>query len=430
MSWSALAEAAARGNPPPDAELLKRSPVRAVFRSGEAVLKVFLRRSGRAQREARVLERAAVLGVPVPELLAAGPGWLVTRFVEGREARRADLERILPVVRHMHAVGMLHGDLHLGNISITASGPVLLDVQRARFLRFLPALLRRRELGYLAHSLGDPLPEALEGVRFWRDWRAQRHWRSRTKRCLVESSAFTAFGVGFRRRDEDPGALEALLLEPTRGERIKERDGGIYRHGARIAKQHRNRSRARAAWIGAQGLEARGIRTARALAWRGRWLVMEDAGRTLSDWVEASFERARPEERAELARALGELLACLHRRGVYHADLKANNICWTPGRSARLLDYGKVRFGWRVPQRRRIKNLAQLNAALPDSVPDELREQAFRHYLRLSEFAGDADRLRSAVIHESLRRAHRWTGLRCSANPTPDGVGPEPLESR
>ena len=55
--------------------------------------------------------------------------------------------------------------------------------------------------------LGEPLPEALESCRFWRDLRAQRHWRSRTRRCLVESTGFTAFEHGFRQRDSDPDAL-------------------------------------------------------------------------------------------------------------------------------------------------------------------------------------------------------------------------------
>jgi hypothetical protein len=69
-----------------------------------------------------------------------------------------------------------------------------------------------------------------------------------------------------------------------------------------------------------------------------------------------------------------------------------------------------VRFGLRIAARRRVKNLAQLNAALPDMVPTSLREQGFRLYLRDSRFAGAGERLRERVIAQSLRRRHRWSG--------------------
>ena len=175
-------------------------------------------------------------------------------------------------------------------------------------------------------------------------------------------------------------------------------------------KQHARERDARAAWLGGNGLEARGISTATALAWVGRWLVMEDAGSTLDAWVSRDLASASGEVRDELAGRLGSLLATLHRRGIYHADLKANNVVWSPGREARLLDYGRVRFGRRVSRRRRVKNLAQLNAALPNQVPAALREAALARYLAESGYADEPSRLRRDVIAESLRRSHHWRG--------------------
>jgi len=411
VNYAKLAEALARGELPEGAELIKRNPVRCVVRCGDAVLKVFLRGPRRAQREARVLAEALRRGIPVPEPLAAGPGWVATRYLQGRDAERVDLAAILPVVTNMHAQGMLHGDLHRGNIWITDGAPVLLDVQRARFLPVVPGLLRRRELGYLAFSLGEPLPAALSSVRFWRDRRAQVHWRSRTRRCVLESLEFTAFEGGFRRRSADPDALRRVLEHPERAQPLKELPRArIFRSGSWILKEHRSVRTARAAWIGARGLDARRIPAASALAWRGRWLVMEDAGPTLSDWIESSYAAAAAGETDTLADALGELLAALHRRGIYHADLKANNVAWSPGAPPRLLDYGRVRFGRSVSRRRRVKNLAQLNAALPDIVPAAFRTRAFTRYLDSAEFPGDPTTLRSDVITESLRRQHNWTG--------------------
>ena len=104
------------------------------------------------------------------------------------------------------------------------------------------------------------------------------------------------------------------------------------------------------------------------------------------------------------------MLADLHRRGIYHADLKANNFTWARGSAPRLLDYGRVHFGRRVSLGRRIKNLAQLNAALPDVLPGSLRERAFRRYVARAGFRGDTEELRRRVIELSLRRDHRWSG--------------------
>ncbi len=137
---------------------------------------------------------------------------------------------------------------------------------------------------------------------------------------------------------------------------------------------------------------------------------MADGGATLSDWVDGEFTKSTEFERDELARALGSLLARLHRRGIYHADLKTNNVVWRPGEEPRLLDYGRVRFGARVSRRRRVKNLAQLNAALPDLVPARPRELALASYLAESETGDEPAALRRDVIAASVRRAHRWHG--------------------
>jgi hypothetical protein len=197
-------------------------------------------------------------------------------------------------------------------------------------------VLRRRELGYLAYSLGEPLPAELSHVRFWRDRRAHTHWRSRTRRCVQESGSFTAFAFagaqGFRRRDVDESALREALATLDAAELLKDGPNGrLYRRGGWILKEHDGAAGARRAWLGGNGLEARGFATGRPLAWAGRWLVMQDAGPALDAWVRSGFAQASPAVRDELAACLGALLAALHRRGVYHADLKANNVVWAPG---------------------------------------------------------------------------------------------------
>ena len=137
---------------------------------------------------------------------------------------------------------------------------------------------------------------------------------------------------------------------------------------------------------------------------------MEDAGQTLSQWIDAAFGTASGATREELADAVAHLLARLHRRGIYHADLKTGNICWTPGARPRLIDYARVRFGRNVRRRRRIKNLAQVNASVPDLVPAEFRERTLQVYLEATQARAQAQPIRAQVVRESLRRHHRWSG--------------------
>ena len=92
-----------------------------------------------------------------------------------------------------------------------------------------------RDLGYLAFSLGDPLPKELAKARFWTERRARSHWQSRTRRCLAESTGFTAFEQGFRRRDADPKKLAETLAALERSEPFKRgSSASLYRVGTYI----------------------------------------------------------------------------------------------------------------------------------------------------------------------------------------------------
>jgi hypothetical protein len=243
---------------------------------------------------------------------------------------------------------------------------VFLDLQKARFLPWLPRWLRSWELGYLAYSLGEPLPAELAHVRFWRDRRAHTHWDSRTRRCVQESSGFTAFrfegAKGFRRRDADEAALLGALGALGSATLIKDAaNGRLLRSGAWILKEHASARAARRAWLGGSGLEARGFATGRALAWVGRWLVMRTRRAPTCGCAVTSRRRCHRTPSWRHARPLSPRCT----GGVY-ADLR--RISWSPGASPVRPRARSLRP--RVSRRRRVKNLAQLNAALPDEVPD------------------------------------------------------------
>ena len=229
---------------------------------------------------------------------------------------------------------------------------MFLDLQKARFLPWLPGVAAR---------LGARLPRAtrsasrcraeLAHVRFWRDRRAQRALGQPYTRAVSRRAAASPRSASRTERLPAPRRRRGRAARSARvsvGAATPFKDGAngrLFRSGPWILKQHASARAARRAWLGGSGLEARGFATGRALAWVGRWLVMEDGGATLDALGDGATSRARDAaQRAELARALGSLLAALHRRGVYHADLKANNVLWSPGREPRLLDYGRVRF--------------------------------------------------------------------------------------
>ncbi len=71
-----------------------------------------------------------------------------------------------------------------------------------------------------------------------------------------------------------------------------------------------------------------------------------------------------PRPRRRLIELLAGLVRRLHAGGVYHADLAPTNVLLRPEDGALvLLDADRTVFGTRVPRRKRLKNIAQLNAA-------------------------------------------------------------------
>ena len=78
-----------------------------------------------------------------------------------------------------------------------------------------------------------------------------------------------------------------------------------------------------------------------------------------------------------------------------------------------LVDLEGVRFPLRIPDHRRLTELAQLNASLGDDVPDALRCRAFARYAAALPFRGGAEEALRRVVEISLQRNHRWRGAEC-----------------
>jgi tRNA A-37 threonylcarbamoyl transferase component Bud32 len=95
---------------------------------------------------------------------------------------------------------------------------------------------------------------------------------------------------------------------------------------------------------------------------------------------------AAPSRRGAFARRLGRELARLHEAGFNHADLYAKHVLVGPDReSIHLLDWQRARRWRRLPWKRRLNDLAALDATLADALtsPGE-RLRCLRAYLRAS----------------------------------------------
>ncbi len=271
---------------------------------------------------------------------------------------------------------------------------------------------------------------------------------SRTKRCLRRSGDYDharmgPFLVRFRRgilpgavllavgdhllsaagggpevlKDSRRSALSRQVLAAPEGwGRVVVKETRC-RGAADLLKNAVRRPRALAAWVHGCGLSVRRVRAARPLACvlEGRWprirrgfLLMEDlSGRerldlhVLSRWA-GNLSPAERAEKVRFVRACGRWVGDLHRRGVYHGDLKAVNVYVGEDGRFTLVDYDRVRFGRRVGFRRRVKNLAQLAASIPVCITRTDRLRFFRAY------AGDPETARRlAAFNRGVERACR-----------------------
>ncbi len=219
------------GRPDESWERIKKNASRTVYRGqidGEVIyLKHFhsrtlthrtLARLGLTgpARELTLSLHLAANGVETPTVLAAnwafGNQWVATRAVEpavGLDAwhehqamlgnnpalLRRGTARLGQLVGRMHAAGMLHGDLHCGNILITTADPndpqlVLTDLHRAKRCRHLSRRRRANNLAQLFHDRYT-LTSRTDRMRFLRhylrasgDTHSLRGWQ-----LLIEAAA-------------------------------------------------------------------------------------------------------------------------------------------------------------------------------------------------------------------------------------------------
>ena len=233
-----------------------------------------------------------------------------------RSGEKIAIDTLAKEVKAFHDSGLFHKDLHGGNFLWNGESFFLTDLHRAKILRSLSFRQRLWNLSQLFHSLrsqwergdqmrfietyfeGKPLDlqkkEAyLQEILSLMDHLQKRQWKSRTKRCLKESTEFSVKkekGVTtYHRRDFSLDRSKKVIEEHLSF--VKERPFALVKNSSEITvsllengenricvkhfrypyfwgrlKERFRRSKGLKSWIAGNGLRTRGIPVLEALA--------------------------------------------------------------------------------------------------------------------------------------------------------------------
>ena len=442
-------------------ETVKESAIRVVRRiappGGPALyLKLFRDRglgasvrrlvADRAAREYAVLDHLRRAGVTAAEPVACGThdgsSFLITREIPRAKTLKdhlLDVDRVIRkafmvflgrFVRKVHDAGVRHDDLHVGNILATGPGETtrfyLVDVQRAAIRPRLTQAERLRDLGFLLLSLrtlvtsadqwrflkaywGEPPSKALLlDLRHAFQKARERYAEDRAGRCLVTGREFERSGWMNLRRPLTAEAARKILEAPPLRE-VK-RVGRRRLWLAAPDRFVREGPRAKRIWRNAHALAARHVATPRLWARAGDRIL----GEWLADAAPLNELLARRAgSRRVLAEALARFVAGMHRGGVHHGDLKANNILVRESPSAKpefwVVDLDRAACFAEVPLERRLSDLAQLNAALGPPVTAGDRLAFYRAYAgRETDWVRDWKNRVREIMRRTKVRKHVW----------------------
>ena len=279
-----------------------------------------------------------------------------------------------------------------------------------------------------------------------------RHWASNTARCIKENEWFAQgrlrngrysvlreFGLerlkalGDKHKNYAHDSTAIMLKDGSRGRVIAFRDENEL---AFCVKEVRSRglrkclkvlfgqSPGRRAWIAVNGLAAMGIPSPRSFGYlcqrtgllqRTEYVVTEfiKEGIPLHQYVETrSYREGSSGDRRRFVRELAQYVARLHECGVYQHDLKADNVLVrklpTGAREFYLVDWDAVRFRRKISARRRISNLTQLAAGMPNSVSFTQRLRFLRTYTDVAETSWNERVVIPKVVLGARARNSRW----------------------
>lgn len=185
-------------------------------------------------------------------------------------------------------------------------------------------------------------------------------------------------------------------------------------------------SPARRAWFAAHGLTALNVKTPKPIALLEKkrfgilqksFIIMEDIITCLpcNTYISEKFHNLQDNTAFRKKRNFLSCLATsfrqLHDTGIYHYDLKANNIMILETSNAWdffYLDLDRVYFDKIITLKKKVKNLSQLNASLSSCITYTDRLRFYRAYTGVESLDSENKRILQAIIQLSLHRKHVW----------------------
>jgi len=385
-------------------------------------------------------------------------------------------------VRKFQEAGLFHQDLHGGNFLWEDNSFFLTDLHRAKIVKRLSSQQTLWNLAHLLHSLRSMweereqvqfLDQYFEGIsdRLKRrevlfqkiyplmDRLQKRQWRSRTKRCLKESTEFMIQqerGMDyFRRRDFSIERLKRAM-EQHRG-LVRENPSSLIKNSPEVVvsilndggekiclkqfcypgfwdrmKEQFRRSKGLKSWIAANGMRARGLPSLKplALAEKKNWLGLKESflfmevmpkDLEMDRYILKGFDSLN--KKRLFIKTFAQWLGGLHKMNLYHKDMKTCNILVSERGETwdfHLLDFEDILMETKVSQKKLFRNLLQLNTSTPKVMTKQDRFRLFKAYLRLNPILDNPKVFLRGLVGESRRRGLIYV--------SPQGVVTETIE--
>jgi len=389
---------------------------------------------------------------------------LIEEVAKSREPHA--IRQLATTVRKFQDAGLFHQDLHGGNFLWEGDSLFLTDLHRAKVVRHLSTKQRLWNLAHLFHSLRSVWGEeeqfqflALYDERSVSDSQRReilfqkiypvmdrlqkRQWRSRTKRCLKESTEFTVHtekGIRYFRRRDFPVEDLRRMLEEHR-DRVRKSPSSLIKNSPEVAvsildnrggkmclkqfcyphlwdrlKEHFRRSKGIKSWVAANGMRARGLPSLKPLALleRKTWVGLKESvlfmealaeDQEMDRYVLKGFGNINKKRR--FIRTFARWLASLHKMDLYHKDMKTCNVLVAERGETwnfHLLDFEDILTDAKVDQKKLFRNFLQLNTSTPKIMTRSDRFRFLKEYLRLNPVVKEEKIFLRGLMKESRRR--------------------------
>jgi tRNA A-37 threonylcarbamoyl transferase component Bud32 len=438
----------------------------------------------KGRKEFLVASQLEGRGLPIPRPLGwmerVGKGWIkesyyvsevigtgVSFIEEAAKSREShSIVELAMTVRKFQEAGLFHRDLHGGNFLWEGDRLFLTDLHRAKLMKSVDLHRRLWNLSHLFHSLRSMWGEE-EQLRFLEhyfegrldrsqerevlyqkihpvmDRLQQRQWRSRTKRCLKESTEFTVQKEEklryFHRRDFPLGRLKRVMAEHQ--SLVRETPFSLIKYSPEVIvsilndegegiclkqfcyptfwmriKDRFRRSKGFKSWRAANGMRARGLPSLKPLAlaerrdWAGpkeSFLLMEALpnDQEMDRYILRGFGDLK--KKRFFIKTFAHWLHGLHQMRLYHKDMKTCNILVSEKGETwnfHLLDFEDIRMDENVNRKKLFRNFLQINTSTPRVMTKVDRYRFCKEYLHLNPIVKDQKSFLRGLMNESRRR--------------------------